>query len=614
MLGLVRQIMKFCGPYARRIRVAWVFSFLRALCANVPLVVAVVLINMLMEGSLAPAGCVVAAVVMVALMVLQSLFQHAADRLQSTAGFELFADKRLELANHLRRLPMGYFSAGNMGKISSVLSADMVFIEEHSMMVLADIASNIFAQLVITVFMFALNVWVGLAVLAAEVVAVALAQPMNREAFGNSGARQQAVEDLTSALLEYIEGLRMIKSFNRAGEGAADLRAGFRRMTEANLGFEEEHAPWLRRLLIVYALGTTAVVALSVWLLESGGIAAGTFVGVMLFAFNLFAPLKALYQLDSQITIMQAALERLQSLFDEPEIADVAEGDRAGAGAGEPSLLSDGAKPRSGEPPAEVEFRNVTFAYLEKDVLQDVSFTAQRGQTVALVGQSGSGKSTIANLLARFWDVKEGAVLLRGVDIRTMPLAQLMDNLSMVFQHVYLFEDTVYRNIAMGRPDATEEEVCEAARRARCYDFIAAMPYGFNTRIGEGGATLSGGEAQRISIARAILKDAPVIILDEATASIDADNESAIQAAMSELCRSKTTLVIAHRLNTIAHADKIVVLEDGRVAEQGSSEELLEAGGVFAAMVASAQASHEWSSAKRSPSEGALRVGEGGGP
>ncbi len=582
MLGLVRQIMQFCGPYAKRIRLAWIFSFLRAFCANAPFVVAVVLINMLVEGSLRPVGCVVAAVVMLVLMVLQSLFQHATDRLQSTAGFELFADKRLELANHLRRLPMGYFSAGNLGKISSVLSADMVFIEEHSMMVLAEIASNIFAQFIITVFMFVLNPLVGLAVLATEVVAVLLAQPMNREAIGNSGKRQQAVEDLTSALLEYFEGLRIIKSYNRTGAGAADLRAGFSQMTRANLGFEEEHAPWIRRLHIVYALGTTAVVGLSVWLLQTGGIAQGSFIGVMLFAFSLFSPLKALYQLDSQITIMQAALDRLQEVFAVEEINDSA--------STVPSVdsLAGGKIP-------EIEFRDVTFAYQDKDVLHGVSFAVERGQAVALVGQSGSGKSTIANLLARFWDIKDGSILLRGVDIRSMPLAQLMENLSMVFQRVYLFDDTVYNNIAMGRPEASEEEVHEAARKARCYDFIRTLPYGFNTRIGEGGATLSGGEAQRISIARAILKDSPIIILDEATANIDADNESAIQAAMTELCRDKTTIVIAHRLNTIASADKVVVLEDGHVVQQGTSEELLAEDGVFAHMVISAQNAGEWS-------------------
>ena len=203
----------------------------------------------------------------------------------------------------------------------------------------------------------------------------------------------------------------------------------------------------------------------------------------------------------------------------------------------------------------------------------------------ALVGASGSGKTTIANLLPRFWDIERGSILVRGKDIRDVTLASLMDHISMVFQRVYLFQDTVYNNIAMGRTDATEREVIEAAKKARCYDFIQALPDGFNTVIGEGGASLSGGEQQRISIARCILKDAPIVILDEATASIDADNESYIQAAISELVRGKTLLVVAHRLHTIAGADQILVIDDGKIAERGTHTELMSADGIYRDMV-----------------------------
>ncbi|MFR5073124.1 MAG: ABC transporter ATP-binding protein, partial [Bianqueaceae bacterium] len=233
----------------------------------------------------------------------------------------------------------------------------------------------------------------------------------------------------------------------------------------------------------------------------------------------------------------------------------------------------------------EIEFRNVTISYDKRNVLNHVSFTVQKNTMTALVGPSGGGKSTIASLLPRFWDVKDGSILLRGKDIRTVPLASLMENISMVFQRVYLFQDTVYNNIAMGRMDASEEEVYEAARKARCYDFIMALPEGFQTVIGEGGASLSGGEQQRISIARCILKDAPIVILDEATASVDADNESQIQAAISELVQGKTLLVIAHRLHTIAKADQILVIKDGEIAEQGNHESLIAAEGLYHNMV-----------------------------
>ncbi|MBP5578477.1 MAG: ATP-binding cassette domain-containing protein, partial [Ruminococcus sp.] len=242
----------------------------------------------------------------------------------------------------------------------------------------------------------------------------------------------------------------------------------------------------------------------------------------------------------------------------------------------------------------EIEYKNVTFAYDKKDVLKDVSFKADKGTMTALVGPSGGGKSTIASLLARFWDIQSGEILLRGTDIRNIPLATLMDNISMVFQRVYLFQDTVYNNIALGRPDASREEIIEAAKKARCYDFIMVLPDGFDTVIGEGGASLSGGQAQRLSIARCILKDSPIVILDEATASVDADNESYIQQAISELCKGKTLLVIAHRLNTIVGADNIMVIKDGKIGESGSHDSLMQKGGIYHSMVTKRAVSTGW--------------------
>ena len=270
-------------------------------------------------------------------------------------------------------------------------------------------------------------------------------------------------------------------------------------------------------------------------------------------------------------------MDRIEEVFSRPELPDE----------GLETIPSAGHFP-------EVEFRNVRFGYEEKEVLHDLSFCLPKNQMLALVGPSGGGKSTIANLLARFWDVKSGQILIRGTDIRKVKLADLMDHISMVFQRVYLFQDTIYNNISMGRPEATREEVIEAAKKARCYDFIMALPDGFDTVIGEGGESLSGGEKQRISIARCILKDAPIVILDEATASVDADNESYIQEAISELCRGKTLLVIAHRLNTIRGADQILVVSDGTIVQRGNHETLMAEDGVYRNFVAVRQQNRGW--------------------
>jgi ATP-binding cassette subfamily B protein len=292
-----------------------------------------------------------------------------------------------------------------------------------------------------------------------------------------------------------------------------------------------------------------------------------SFIALTLFVFEMFAPIKALYSQSTRLTVMNSCMDRIEEVFGEAELAN------------------NGTKklPEAGE--TEIKFENVSFAYDKKEVLHNISFELKKNRMLALVGPSGGGKSTIANLVARFWDVKSGSVKIRGVDIRDIPLSELMDNISMVFQRVYLFQDTIYNNIIMGKPDATEEEVYAAAKKARCYDFIQALPEGFQTVVGEGGASLSGGEKQRISIARCILKDAPIVILDEATASVDADNEVYIQQAISELCSGKTLIVIAHRLGTIRNANNILVIKDGAVAESGVHDELMNRKGIYYSFV-----------------------------
>jgi ATP-binding cassette subfamily B protein len=297
---------------------------------------------------------------------------------------------------------------------------------------------------------------------------------------------------------------------------------------------------------------------------------------MLLFLFDLFVPIKTFYDQEARLTVMSACMDRIEALFAENELDD------SGT-----QTLTDCNAP-------EIEYKNVTFGYAQKDVLKNVSFKANKGTMTALVGPSGGGKSTIASLLARFWDIQAGEILLRGTDIRNIPLAVLMDNISMVFQRVYLFQDTVYNNIALGRPGASREEVIEAAKKARCYDFIIELPDGFDTVIGEGGASLSGGQAQRLSIARCILKNSPIVILDEATASVDADNESYIQQAITELCKGKTLLVIAHRLNTITHADNIMVIKDGQIAESGNHESLMKNNGIYHSMVTKRAVSTGW--------------------
>lgn len=429
---------------------------------------------------------------------------------------------------------------------------------------IANMMSYTFAQAILVLWLAFLNPWLGLAAL----VVVGIIWQLGRASLGStlahSDVRQEQSEALTRAVLDYVEGIGIAKTFNLLGERSEQLTENFARSRKVSIEFEESQAPWMRALYLVCGLGSVLIIPLSLWLYGRGQLSITFLLGVLLFVFDLFGPMKALYSQATRLTVMNACMDRIEAVLAQPELPD----------RGRETL------PKAGGAP-EVEFRNVTFAYGEKEVLHDVSFTLEKNRMLALVGPSGGGKSTVANLLSRFWDVKQGQILVRGRDIRDIPLSDLMDQISMVFQRVYLFQDTVYNNIAMGRTDATREEVYEAARKARCYDFIMELPDGFDTVIGEGGASLSGGERQRISIARCILKDAPIVILDEATASVDADNESYIQEAITQLCRGKTLLVIAHRLNTIRHADEILVIDQGRIVQAGAHDTLMEEEGIY---------------------------------
>ena len=577
MIKLMKRILAVSGKYKRRIQLAFVFSFLKSLLAKAPIMLAFLALAGFYEGTLAAVDCLWYGIAMAACVLLQVVFHHIADRLQSAAGFMVFSDMRMELGAHLRRMPMGYFTEGNIGKISSVLSSDMVFIEENCMTVLADMMSYIFAEAIMVIFLLFFNIWIGLAALVIIGIILLIARSMKKEALRDSKDRQEQNENLTEAVLDFVEGIGIIKTYNLLGEKSKELTENFEKSCETNIRFEENHSPYQLWMNIVYGLGVAAIVALSFFLHSQVLLGVTFLVGVMLFVSDLFGPIKALYTQATRLTVMNSCMDRIEEVFGEKELPDN----------GKSSI------PENSDAP-EVEFQNVRFAYGEKDVLHNISFTLPQHTMAALVGPSGGGKSTVANLLARFWDVGSGKVLVRGKDVRDVRLADLMDHISMVFQRVYLFRDTIYNNIAMGRPDATREEVMEAAKKARCYDFIMALPNGFDTVIGEGGESLSGGERQRISIARCILKDAPIIILDEATASVDADNESCIQQAISELCKGKTLLVIAHRLNTIRNADQILVIADGRIAQSGTHKELMEAGGLYRDFVTVRQQSQGW--------------------
>lgn len=571
------RIVQFSGKYKKRICVAFVFSFFKAMLSKMPIFYAMLVLNRLHEGTFSSAYAGKIAGMLVGTIAIQVCCGHLSDRLQSGAGYLLFADKRIALGNQLRQLPMGYFTEGNIGKISSVLSSDMLFVEENSMAKIADVMSYVFSSAIMTIFLFSMHWKLGCIGLAIDLVAIGIAQFMNQHSKREAHERQEQNEALTDAVLSFVEGIGVIKSYNLLGEKSTELQENFRKSRDKSIRFEKQVIPWMMALSVVYAIGTACILYIGLQLYLSKTMDLFYAFGLVLFIMELFAPLKVLFAESNNLAIMDKCLDRIDEVMNEVVLADKGT-----------AILPKEYKDY------EVAYEHVTFAYEEKDVLHDISFNMQPNTMTALVGLSGSGKSTIASLLPRFWDVKSGSIKVRGVDVRQLPLATLLDQISMVFQRVYLFQDTIYNNIIMGRPDATYEEVMEAAKKARCYDFIMALPEGFETMVGEGGASLSGGEKQRISIARCILKDAPIVILDEATASVDADNESYIQEAISELVKGKSLLVIAHRLQTICDAEQILVMKDGQIVERGTHNALLEQNQLYKLLWEEGHSKYEW--------------------
>ena len=575
MLKILHRIVCMTGKYSSRIRASYLTSFIKGIMMKAPLIFSFFAISLFMKGQMNEMICLYLGIGLVICIAVEAVFEHITNVLQSATGYEVFADMRMRLGNHLRKLPMGYFTEGNMGKISTVLCTDMVFIEECCMGVLSELVTFMISQGLMTLMMFVMDIRLGVAACLVIIAFFIVGNCMMKTTLAHSKTKQEGSESLTEEVLAFAEGIGIIKSFNMLGEKSKSLSAEFDKSCKESIDFEKSYGPWARALYLTYGIGTSFMLAVAGLLYTKGEMASDYMVGMVLFLFDLFISIESYYGQITRLTVTAASLDRIEEVFEAEELHDFADIALSKDAGGNDSL---------------VEYSDVSFGYTGKNVLNHISFTMKKGEMTALVGPSGGGKSTIASLLARFWDIKEGTIKVDGKDIKNVSLGSLMDKISMVFQRVYLFKDTIYNNIVIGRPDATREEVIEAAKKARCYDFIMSFPEGFDTVIGEGGASLSGGEKQRLSIARCILKDSPIVILDEATASVDADNERAIQEAISELCKNKTLLVIAHRLKTIRDADQILVISDGKIIERGNHEKLMEKDGVYAHMV-SVQAS-----------------------
>ena len=473
----------------------------------------------------------------------------------------MVADKRIAIGDKLKRVPMGYFNDKSLGELTGITTTVLDEVENTGPMVLVNILSGLINSLVMLLFVLVWDWRLGLLALAGMALYFLLLSAMERKSAVLAPKRQAAEAKMVETVLEQLQGMSIIKSFNLTGKGDQKVRHALEDSRSSNLGIEKLFTPYIMAQEIVLQFSSVLILIATVAFFLNGTISLANALMAVIVAFLIFSQIKSAGSGVSALRLTGSSIDHANQVDEIPEMDE---------------------KGKAQHPKAhDISFEHVDFSYDRKPILKDVSITIPDKTTTAIVGPSGSGKTTLCNLIARFWDVDGGAVRIGGIDVKDYTLESLMDQVSMVFQKVYLFADTIENNIKFGRPEATHEQVVEAAKKACCHAFIESLPDGYNTVIGEGGATLSGGEKQRISIARAMLKDAPIIIFDEATANVDPENEDKLQKAMEALMKDKTILMIAHRLKTVQKADQILVLDGGHIAQKGTHDELAEQDGLY---------------------------------
>lgn len=488
-------------------------------------------------------------------------------------AYEASARGRADLAEKLRRLPLGYFARRDPGDLVNMIMGDFLLLETAISHQVPQMVGGLVLPVIAFVGLCFWNPLMAVAMFVSLPVAALVLVLSTRLQNLLSQKHMRAKIDAGNRIQEYMNGIRVIKAYNLTGDRFARLESAFRSFMKESIRIEAALGPFAMLAISLIRLGLTLMVVLGVHLMIGGTLDPVTFVGFLIVGTRVYDPLTAALLNFFLFRYFTLAGRRILDLMEEPE------------------MTGDGDVPERHD----IELKNVTFGYGDEPVLRDLSLTFPQGKLTALVGPSGCGKTTLMKVMARFYDPQSGTVLFGGADERGLDPEKLMKRISFVFQDVYLFRDTVRNNIAFGREGATEAEVEEAAKRACAHDFIMRLPQGYDTMVGEGGSTLSGGEKQRISIARALLKDAPVVLLDEATASLDPENEVEVQRAINALVEGRTVVVIAHKLRTTQNADNIVVMEEGRVMEQGRHEELLERGGLYARLWALQNESVGWS-------------------
>ena len=493
---------------------------------------------------------------------------------QTETGYCMVAEKRIHIGDRLRYIPMGYFNKNSIGNIIAIVTTTLGDVENSAARVLVSVLGGFFNSVALVIVLLIFDWRIGLMAAAGVLIYLATAELALRKSVTLSGVRQHTQESLVESVLEYIQGMGIVKAFGLEQDSTQSIGNAIHASCRDNLKLTKASVPYDAIKLAVVRVFSVLLLLSSVWFWLDGSLPLAYGLILVIASFMVFNDLENAGNMASLLQMLAASMDTANSIDDTPVM------DEKGTDI----------TPKS----SEIVFDKVDFSYADRKILDQVSFTIPEKTTTAIIGPSGAGKTTMCNLIARFWDVNAGKITIGGTDVRDFKLDSLMKNISMVFQSVYLFADTIENNIKFGCPDATHEQVVEAAKKACCHDFISALPEGYNTVIGEGGGTLSGGEKQRISIARAMLKNTPIIILDEATSSVDPENEDELQRAIEALTHDKTIIMIAHRLKTVRSADQILVLNNAHIVQSGTHAELIQQKGLYADFVTARQEASGW--------------------
>ncbi|MFI3256848.1 MAG: ABC transporter ATP-binding protein [Spirochaetales bacterium] len=565
MIAIFKKIFVFARDQQKTLAMGIVWAFINCVFKVFSVMVVAYAVSTLVEGTITAKTALYAFGISFIGVVGSIISNYFGTMDQTVASYTASANGTINIAERLKSMPMGYFNESNLGKITSIATNAPQFLTTNLTKALIYYLQGIFMAIVISLSLFIFDWRLALVAVASIVlyfIMTALMQKVGRSQVTTMTTLQK---ELIHNTLEYLQGISVVKSYNLVGGANKKIKNIIKKNTVAMYALEKAYVPLISIQNFIFKTASFTMLTLSIMFFIDGSMNLVNAVMINIFAFMIFSDLELGSTFSAMFRLIESSIDDINGITDAPIM---------------------GYK----DNPAPIENYDITlshadFSYDKKKIIDDVSFAILRNTSLAIVGGSGSGKTTLCNLISRFWDVDSGKVLIGGNAVSDYKPEELLKNYSMVFQHVYLFNDTIAHNIRFGKPDATEDEIIAAAQKACCHDFIMQLPQGYDTVLGEGGASISGGEKQRISIARAIIKDSPIVILDEATANVDPENEYQLQQAIKELTKSKTVIMIAHRLKTVKNADNIIVLKDGSIAEQGTHAKLITQNGEYAKFV-----------------------------